>query len=704
MDPDPEDGTPPDALCPEHRADLQRSGLTDATITASGIRSVPPTDFARVLGPRLASVITSAMLIPYPNADGFARLKLFPPVRTSDGKTMRYYQAPESMVRLYLPSRAHAALADPAIPLVWTEGEKKGLAGDQVGLACLALGGLWNWLQDGRPITDLGRIDHVGRSELLVPDSEVWTRPDGLQPVYALGRELDSRGARVVVVKLSAGPDGGKCGLDDYLMSHSSEDFQALPRLTLKDAPLARLASWYKRWAARKTSDTASQDALALLERGDPVRPLHPAQDVADGVLWYGVPVGDALVLVNSNRLACTATTLPRGLALRHVTLRESTVSRPVALEWAAGASGSVAETLDALATFVRTYVVVPDPRIAGLLAAWTLGTYCYRAFPIFPYLPIRSPEKRCGKTRLLKVLRLVAFNAGPLTAVPTEAQLFRGAASTGGAQFFDEMEGLRGDKERYDALIAVLNVGFEQEGVVTRHEKRGDQWVEQHYEVYAPRALAGIAALKDTLADRGLPVFMTRKRLEEKVGRLSAARTAAGALRDCCALACLTRIEDILAAAEHAAGVLEHERVDDRATDLWTPLVALALVADAEDNGTRTKTLLELAVKFGGLRDAEQDEGQTARLVEALLAIRATQTAEPVELAPETLRAALADRPGWDWVKTTKRLAGLLNPLGFVNTQRRRPDGKRGWAYDLDSERLKDLSARYGGHGEADE
>ena len=90
-------------------------------------------------------------------------------------------------------------------------------------------------------------------------------------------------------------------------------------------------------------------------------------------------------------------------------------------------------------------------------------------------------------------------FNASPVTAHPTEAQLYRSAARTGGVQLFDEVETLRGDKDRFDALITVLNVGFERGGVVTRLEKRGERFVEEPYEVYAPRVLAGIAGLKDT-------------------------------------------------------------------------------------------------------------------------------------------------------------------------------------------------------------
>src|SRR5207247_821003 len=250
------------------------------------------------------------------------------------------------------------------------------------------------------------------------------------------------------------------------------------------------------------------------------------------------------------------------------------------------GESGSIAKTLDAIAGFFTRYVVLRDRRTALWIAAWALGTWCYRAFRIFPYLSIRSAEKRCGKSRLLGLLARVCFNASPVTAHPTEAQLYRSAARTGGVQLFDEVETLRGDKDRFDALIAVLNVGFERGGVVTRLEKRGDRFIEEPYEVYAPRVLAGIAGLKDTLEDRSLPLFMLRRRANEPVARLSRAIDGeAQALRDQCALACLTCIQDILTAYDGAPALLEREGIDDRAVDLWSPILALAFVADTEQD-----------------------------------------------------------------------------------------------------------------------
>ena len=51
-------------------------------------------------------------------------------------------------------------------------------------------------------------------------------------------------------------------------------------------------------------------------------------------------------------------------------------------------------------------------------------------------------------------MLARVTFNASPVTAHPTEAQFSRAAARPGGVQLFDEGETLRGDRDRFDALI----------------------------------------------------------------------------------------------------------------------------------------------------------------------------------------------------------------------------------------------------------
>src|SRR5262249_25474531 len=149
--------------------------------------------------------------------------------------------------------------------------------------------------------------------------SDVWVRPDLLQAVYALARELESRGALVSVLKLPAGPEGLKVGLDDFLLTHALADLDGLPRFTLKSPALARFCGWWKGWYQRKASESNEHsDAITLLERGETVRFMHPAQDVIEGVLWYGVPTGGTVVLINSQREVFQATELPAGLVVRH--------------------------------------------------------------------------------------------------------------------------------------------------------------------------------------------------------------------------------------------------------------------------------------------------------------------------------------------------------------------------------------------------
>jgi hypothetical protein len=80
-----------------------------------------------------------------------------------------------------------------------------------------------------------------------------------------------------------------------------------------------------------------------------------------------------------------------------------------------------------------------------------TCPTYCRQS--------ARAAElgERCGKNRLLGLLARVCFNASPVTAHPAEAQVYRSAARTGGVQLFDEVETLRGDKDRWPSARAAI-------------------------------------------------------------------------------------------------------------------------------------------------------------------------------------------------------------------------------------------------------
>src|SRR5437899_193764 len=66
------------------------------------------------------------------------------------------------------------------------------------------------------------------------------------------------------------------------------------------------------------------------------------------------------------------------------------------------------AHMLNEVGNFIRQYLVCSDQQ-AALLAVWVLHTWCYRAFPVTPYLNIQSPGPQSGKTVCLRLLQLLS-------------------------------------------------------------------------------------------------------------------------------------------------------------------------------------------------------------------------------------------------------------------------------------------------------
>ncbi len=687
-------------LHPDHLTDLQRSGLSDQTIITLNIHSQRPQDIPRLVGWDPPQV-TSALVFPYPGEGGFCRVKVFPPYKDKDGHTVKYLQPPTSGVHLYIPSRAASVLGDPSKPLGWTEGEKKAAKACQEGIPCIGLGGLWNWLEDGKPIAKLDEIAHVDREEILYADSDVWTRPDLQKAIYALGKDLESRGGKPCVAVITPGPDGEKRGLDDFLVQEGVEGLAALKRISLKHKAFSHADQWHKEWRKRKEQEgkPPPADAIKLLDRIESVRLIHPAQDFIDGIFLFGVPAGDDVLLITSERKAISSRDLPKGTRLDTRGFDLCRFSKEGITRFLSGATEAGHELLRRLERFFTRFIVFRDGRLPLLLAAWSMGTYTHRVFRVFPYLALRSPTKRCGKSRVLDLISLVAFNASQRTLNPTEAQLFRGPSKNAGTLLLDEVELLRGDKETFQGLLQVLNSRFERGGVVTRLQKTKEgQFEEVKFPTYAPLALAGINRLADTLEDRGLLIFMARKLRSEQVARFSPGRLEGEAqeLRDACYTWALTHAAD-LAEVYEADAFPALDNLDDRARDLWEPLLSVALLADAEANEAGeqadfAKILVALARNLSAVRD----EGDTtmAKLVEALEAI--VEEGDRQTFTPSELFKVLSAKEGFEWLRSTKALAGLLNPLGLFSL-RRRYGGSIVRAYHLAPETVQDLRARYG-------
>jgi len=197
----------PGDLAPEHRADLDRSGITDATIGAHFIRSVPPTMIDPLLGFDVPDIHT-ALLFPFRSAAGgfmdHVFLKRFPPGRDRYGHTVKYLTRKGATPRLYFTQPHRAAVCESNAPLWLVEGLKQSLAVAQLGLPTVGFCGVEGWHIKGSTdlLPDFDTIPLEGRIVELLPDGDFSTNPNVERGVRRLGQALIARGARPRVVML----------------------------------------------------------------------------------------------------------------------------------------------------------------------------------------------------------------------------------------------------------------------------------------------------------------------------------------------------------------------------------------------------------------------------------------------------------------------------------------------------------------------
>jgi hypothetical protein len=227
------DGMP---LAGEHLADLRKSGLTDETLRAHRIRTVPPSMIGQIAGFHLRNV-KSAYLIPFPDPRGgwmsHLKMKVFPfdTDRTDDVRgdhveerrepwrynagARKYVTRRRSQPRLFFPLATLPQALDSDEPVFLVEGEKKALAVAQLGLPALGLESVWSWHARGSRalLDDFGFIRLKGRVVELVPDSDVRVNPMIAQSARRLADALRTAGARPRLVRL---PKEVK-GVDDYV-------------------------------------------------------------------------------------------------------------------------------------------------------------------------------------------------------------------------------------------------------------------------------------------------------------------------------------------------------------------------------------------------------------------------------------------------------------------------------------------------------
>jgi Protein of unknown function (DUF3631) len=227
----------------------------------------------------------------------------------------------------------------------------------------------------------------------------------------------------------------------------------------------------------------------------------------------------------------------------------------------------------------IARYCVLPGDHEYIAVTLWCAYTHFADVFDFAPRLVIRSPQKRSGKTRLLEAVSEMVH--APLKTInASSAYIFRSLDQGPRTLIFDEVDGLFGTRaqaERNDDLRSMLNAGYQRGATIGRTV--GPNHETKEFPTFAPAALAGIGELPDTIEDRAAVIKMRPRIHDEKVEPYRIGRDQKGLndIRDRLARWAASVHDD---AQKYAAYQNVDVPVDDRAADVWEPLLIVAELA----------------------------------------------------------------------------------------------------------------------------
>lgn len=307
---------------------------------------------------------------------------------------------------------------------------------------------------------------------------------------------------------------------------------------------------------------------------------------------------------------------------------------------------------------------MVLPPLETLIISVWVIAAWLADRWDRFPHLAITSPEKRCGKTRLLQLLELITptpFNTSNISP----AAVYRLIEQRHPTLLLDEAQSIsRRGSENSEILRELLNAGIDRNAKILRVGGEGRDQV-QEFGVYSPKVIALIGELDNVLADRCLPVGLKRKTTDDHV------ESYRSRVVDPIGKEIATGIEGWAETnGERAADVYDKLDVfpieNDRLAELLLPLQAVLTVADE----SRLPELKQYAETIDH-KDAETETPGVRLLAACREVFNKTKTDKCgcKFIHTATLITKLAQRSEDPWNRWTR--GGLITPEALANLLR---------------------------------
>ena len=420
--------------------------------------------------------------------------------------------------------------------------------------------------------------------------------------------------------------------------------------------------------AGSKPSDNGSKDRHDPADHNEPTEASSPSSLVAPQAELVGSKPADAV-----------PTPVEKTIQPTDSTAAPTLTPDPVDGE----------QLLAGIREVLNRYLILPL-HAAVAITLWIVHTYLYRLVRITPYLIITSPQKRCGKSTLMEILRLLSSSPEPMQNV-TIAAVFRLIEKCSPTLLIDEADTFLAANGE---IRGILNSGNRHDGYVLRVVP-GEQ-EPYRFPTYCPKAIAQIRAIHETLADRGIEIKLQRKKQSETVKKLRDADSEQ--LRSELAPKIVRWAEDHTSELTKVTPPSVPEELDSRAQDCWEPLLAIAQVVGGEWPKRAEAAAIALSADRG-----TDDSGTGVGLLADLRDVFAAQKQDklPTDVILTALKN-LEERPWAGWASMGKGLsphglAKLLKPFGVKSRTIRRPvhlgsDTFKGYCL----EDLKDAFERY--------
>lgn len=343
----------------------------------------------------------------------------------------------------------------------------------------------------------------------------------------------------------------------------------------------------------------------------------------------------------------------------------------------------NAAELASDVAGLVRRYVVVSEEAITAI-TLWIMHTYVHDAAIISPILAISSPEKRCGKTRLMALISRLVHRSLMMSNVTT-AVMFRVIERYSPTLLIDEADTFIGEDS---TLIGVINSGQNRAGAYVARIT-GDQNEPQLFSTWSPKAISLIKNLPPTIEDRSVVITMKRKLTGEAVEQLRALHTEIFHI----VRRKLVRWSKDSLDRLSSADPLIPDGLNDRQADNWTPLLA---IADDVSQEFADKARKAACVLSNSRQDYETRESRLLRDIRSIF--NGTVQRVPSELLCKELNA-IADAP-WSSYSDGRglnqnALARMLSPYGVKPVSIHIP-GQKGSVRGYRIEDFDEVFARY--------